>query len=63
MEQSLGTVVSIDGTLMCSLCGCEWAEHQPFADDVVTPLGGCVQAIGRRLAEVDARTTGIDPFS
>ena len=63
MEQHLGAVVSVDGTLMCSLCGCEWAEHQPFAEDDVTPVEGCVQAIGRRLAEVDARTAGVDPFA
>ncbi len=59
MTQGEGRVTSVDGNLMCSLCGCEWAEHEPFSDGEVSPFEGCLQAIGRRLAEVDVRTTGM----
>ncbi len=63
MQEAEGTVVTVDGMLMCSLCGGEWAEHLPHADDEKSPVAGCIQAIGRRLAELDARTAGIDRFS
>ena len=61
MSATTGSVTSIDGNLMCSLCGSQWEDHRPFADGEVTPLEGCVQALGRRLAELDVRTAGIDP--
>jgi hypothetical protein len=57
-----GVVTSVEGTLMCSLCGCEWSEHAPHAGGEVSPLAGCVQALGRRLAEIDVRTAGMDPL-
>ena len=63
MGEHASVVTSVEGTLMCSLCGCEWAEHLPFAVDQETPIEGCIQALGRRLAELDARTSGIDRLS
>ena len=55
-----GIVTSVAGELMCSLCGSGWSEHEPFSEGEVSPVAGCVQALGRRLAELDARTADVD---
>ena len=60
MDQGIGRVTSVDGNLMCSLCGSQWEDHRPFAEEESSSVEGCVQAIGRRLAELDVRTAGSD---
>lgn len=45
---------------MCSLCGAQWEDHQPFVEEEFASLEGCIQAMGRRIAEIDVRTAHLD---
>ena len=60
MERRTGSVTSVGGTLMCSLCGSQWEDHQPFVEEQTTSIEGCIQAMGRRIAEIDIRTAHDD---
>jgi hypothetical protein len=55
-EKVTATVTSVAGNLMCSLCGGDWSEHVPIAEGETSPLEGCIRSLGRRLAELEART-------
>jgi hypothetical protein len=45
---------------MCTLCGSQWEDHQPFIDEETASMEGCIQAMGRRIAELDVRTVHVD---
>jgi hypothetical protein len=60
MERGIGKVTTAGASLMCSLCGSQWEDHHPFTDEEFASMEGCIQAIGRRIAELDVRTAHID---
>jgi len=62
MPEAVGEAVSVEGHLMCTLCGSQWEDHLPFVDDDKSRIEGCLQALGRRLGELDVRTAGVDPI-
>ncbi len=61
MDAGVGRVISVGGNLMCSLCGSQWEDHQPFIEEELASAQGCIQAMGRRIAELDVRTAHVDP--
>lgn len=56
MERRAARATSAGGSLMCSLCGAQWEDHQPYVEEEFASLEGCIQAMGRRIAEIDVRT-------